>query len=101
MASPATAYDEPGTRTRQAWLRTSLTALGVTLLAERGLVLAGAPRWVMALGLLPAIIVVGVAVARVTHLREGHSDPARTRVVVAVIAAVVGTAMIGLLATVL
>jgi hypothetical protein len=101
VGSPASAYDEPGTRTRQAWLRTSLTALGVALLAERGLVLAGAPRWVMALGLLPAIVVLGVAVIRVTQLREGHSDPARTLVVVAVIAAVMGTAAIGLIATTL
>lgn len=101
MATTAVAYDEPGTRTRQAWLRTSLTALGVVLLAERGLALAGAPRWLMALGLLPAIVVTAVAVMRVTQLREGHSDPARTRVVVAVIVAVIGTAVIGLLATTL
>lgn len=101
MATSAQAYDEPGTRTRQAWLRTSLTALGVTLLAERGLALADAPRWVMALGLLPAVVVVGVAVMRVTQLREGHSDPAHPRVVVAVIAAILGTAVIGLLATTL
>lgn len=101
MNSPAVAYDEPGTRTRQAWLRTSLTALGVALLAERGLVLAGAPSWVMALGLLPVIVIVSIAVMRVTQLRAGHSDPARTRVVFGVIAALMGTALIGIISTTL
>lgn len=95
------AYDEPGTRTSQAWMRTALTALAVALLAERGLARAGAPGWVMALGLLPAVVVVGVAVMRAIQLREGHSDAARMRVVVVVIAAVMGTAVIGLLATTL
>lgn len=101
MAGPAPGYDEPGTRTRQAWLRTSLTALGVALLAERGLALAGAPRWVMVLALVPAAVILGVAVLRVTQLREGHSDPARTRVVAAVLAAILATAVIAFLATML
>jgi hypothetical protein len=60
-------YDEPGSRTRFAWLRTSLVFLAVNALALRGLFLRDGPVWLYAvIGLECAafMVVAGLRIAR-------------------------------------
>lgn len=68
-------YDEPGSRTRQAWLRTALGVGAVTVLVARGLVIRGLPDVVLLIALLPAAGFVAVAVARSRALGPHESDP--------------------------
>lgn len=97
MSTPTVAYDEVGSRTRQAWLRTSMTVIGVTLLGLRGLVLAGAPTWALLLALAPAVIVVSTSVARMRQLRHADSVHATSAVTAWVFAGVVGVVTVALL----
>lgn len=97
MSVPGVGYDEVGSRTRQAWLRTSLNIIGVTLLAERGLMLAGAPMWALLLALVPVTGFLTVAVLRSGELRHAESVRATTVVAVSIVSAVVGVLIIGLI----
>lgn len=98
MSIPGVGYDEVGSRTRHAWLRTSLTAMGVTLLAERGLVLAEAPTVLLIAALVPAIMVLAVTIVRVGHLRPHDSEPASPTSIALVVIGAVGLAVFSLLA---
>jgi|WetSurMetagenome_2_1015567.scaffolds.fasta_scaffold841614_2 hypothetical protein len=80
MSEPA--YDEPGTRTRQSWLRTGLGLAAVTLLVFRGLILAGFPSPIVVVSVLPGVVVVAVAVARSLQLRPLGSPAISRRMVV-------------------
>lgn len=97
MSVPGVGYDEVGSRTRQAWLRTSLNIIGVTLLAERGLMLANAPMWALLLALVPAIGFLVVAVLRSGELRHADSVQATSVVAVSIFSAVVGVLIIGVI----
>jgi len=97
MSTPGVAYDEVGSRTRQAWLRTSMTVIGVSLLALRGLVLAEAQTWALLLALLPAVIVITTAVIRMRKVRHAESVHATNLISFWVFAGVVGVVTISLL----
>ncbi len=98
MSVPGVGYDEVGSRTRQAWLRTSLNIIGVTLLAERGLMLADAPMWSLLIALLPLIVFLGVAVVRMRQVMHAESVHATSAITVSVFSAVVGVFTVGLIA---
>lgn len=98
MSVPGLAYDEVGSRTRQAWLRTSLTVIGVTLLGERGLMLASAPMWALLLALVPMVIFLATAVVRMREVRHAESVHATSVITVAVFTAIVGVFVVGLVA---
>ena len=98
MSVPGVGYDEVGSRTRQAWLRTSLNIIGVTLLAERGLMLANAPMWALLLGLVPLAIYLVVAVLRMREIRHAESVHATSAITVAVITAVAGVFTVAVIA---
>lgn len=98
MSVPGVGYDEVGSRTRQAWLRTSLNIIGVTLLAERGLMLADAPMWSLLIALLPLIVFLGVAVVRMRQVMHAESVHATSAITVTVFSAVVGVFTVGLIA---
>ncbi len=66
-------YDEPGSRTRQAWLRSALGMVAVTVLIERGLALRGSPLVLGLAALAPAAAFVTVAVRRSLALGPQHS----------------------------
>ena len=87
-------YDEIGSRTRQAWLRTSLGAMAVTLLVLRGLVLADAATWIMVASLLPAIAIVGLAIRRSARLQHAESEAIGGRPAVVMAASVIALAVL-------
>lgn len=95
------AYDEVGSRTRQAWLRTSMTVIGVTLLALRGLVLAGAQTWALLIALLPAVILLTTAVLRMRQVRHAESVHATSVITFWVFASAVGLVTVALLSVVI
>lgn len=64
----ANGYDEPGSRTRFAWLRTGLVFLAVNALALRGLFLREGPVWLYAVIALECAAFVGVAGLRIARL---------------------------------
>ena len=68
-------YDEVGTRTRQAWLRTSLVIVVLALLAVRVLIVGGHPLAVVMLPVLPAAAMLTVAGLRSHRLRNHESEP--------------------------
>lgn len=98
MSVPGVGYDEVGSRTRQAWLRTSLNIIGVTLLAERGLMLAGAPEWALFVALLPLIVFLSVAVVRMRQVMHAESVHATSVITVTVFSAVIGVFTVGIIA---
>ncbi len=69
-------YDEVGSRTRQAWLRTSLGLVAVTLLVLRSLVVGHAGVASLLLVLVPVTAFVAVAVRRMATLAHRESVPA-------------------------
>jgi hypothetical protein len=87
-------YDEPGSRTRQAWLRTSLGMLVVSVLVLRGMVLQGVPAVVVLVALLPAAVFLAVAVARTRSLGPTESEALRSPAGLLASAAVLGLALI-------
>lgn len=72
-------YDEVGSRTRQAWLRTSLGVIVVSLLAERALMSAGQSGLVMAAALIPGVLGIAIIFIRMRILRAHESDAMRRR----------------------
>lgn len=71
-------YDEPGSRTRQAWLRTWLATLAVSALMLRGLAVTGA-GWLPAVVVLAGLVALGgIAMSRSARLGPRHS-PAPSR----------------------
>ncbi len=98
MSVPGVGYDEVGSRTRQAWLRTSLNFIGVTLLAERGLMLADASMWALLVALVPLIAFLAVAFVRMRQVRHAASGQATSVITVTVFSAVVGVFTVGMVA---
>lgn len=94
MTAPS--YDEPGTRTRQSWLRTGLGVAAVSLLVFRGLVLAGFPTALVVASLLPGAVIVAVAVVRSLQLRPLESPAIGRRLLVVASGGTVLLAVVGL-----
>ena len=88
MTAPGVGYDEIGSRTRQAWLRTTLGAMAVTLLVLRGLALLDAAAWVMLACLVPVSIVVALAIRRSVRLQHGESEPMGGRMALGIVLSV-------------
>lgn len=95
MSVPGAGYDEIGTRTRQAWLRTGLGVVAVTLLAVRGLVVADAGAPLLLAVVVPAVAFLAAAVVRSSRLQHGRSDPMARAVVVTVVLALGLLALLG------
>jgi hypothetical protein len=88
-------YDEPGSRTRQAWLRSALGFVAVSILVERGLAARGMPLVLGLTALLPAVAFVVVAARRTLELGPHHSGgPSRLTLMLTAVA-VIGLATIG------
>lgn len=89
-------HDEPGSRTRLAWLRTCLAALAVGALMLRGLVLAGASR--VELGSVTACLLafIALASARSVRLRALHSPPPSPVLLITAASVIVVLATLGL-----
>ncbi len=100
MSVPGIGYDEVGTRTRQAWLRTSLTVIGVTLLAERGLMLAGSSFIILLVTLIPAGVFLVVAVRRLREVTHGESVHAAGTVPLLLVVATMGLAALSVISVV-
>lgn len=88
MTAPGVGYDEIGSRTRQAWLRTSLGAMAVTLLVLRGLALLDATAWAMVACLIPVAVVVTLAIRRSVRLQHGESEPMSRRMALGMVVSV-------------
>jgi hypothetical protein len=100
VTTPAPDYDDVVGRTRQSWLRTSLGSAAVILLVERGLVVSSSPLWSRWLGLLPAVLLLGVALMRMRELgRDGSGHSLRPTVLV-FLAASVGLVAVALVSVV-
>jgi len=100
MSAPPPAYDEVGSRTRHAWLRTNLGVLAVALLSMRSLLLADAPTWAIVACLVPAAAFTGIAVVRtmrVNHAESEHATAVTGYVVVASVAGLVAIAVMSVL----
>ena len=80
-------YDEPGSRTRQSWLRTGLGVVAVSVLIERGLAARGMPL-ILGLGaLVPAVVFIAVAAGRSAVLGPRDSPgPSRSAVLLSAVA---------------
>ncbi len=89
-------YDEVGSRTRQAWLRTSLGIVALTLLVLRSLVIGGAGLAPLLLSLVPVSVFVAVAVHRMSSLYRLESTPSSRAVGLAASGAVVALAVVAL-----
>jgi uncharacterized membrane protein YidH (DUF202 family) len=87
-------YDEPGSRTRQAWLRTSLGVMAVTALVVRGMVLQGVPGSLVLASILPAAAFLAVAVVRTRILAPGESEALRSSAALVTSAAALGLALV-------
>lgn len=87
-------YDEPGSRTRQAWLRTALGMVVVAVLIERGLAARGMPV-VLGLGaLVPAVAFIAIAARRSVALGPHDSAGLSRRGMMLTTSVVVGLAVI-------
>ena len=89
MTTPPDLYDEPGSRTRWAWLRTGLVFIAVTLLVMRGLFIRGAPWWVSVLAVVLVSVFGVLAVRRVAEVGPHESPAVGRRTVLAVLGIVV------------
>lgn len=96
MTTPADLYDEPGSRTRWAWLRTGLVFLAVTLLVIRGLFLRGAPAWVLVVAVLLASAFGVLAIVRAAQVGPRHSPGVSRATVVSVLGIVVAGTVLAL-----
>ena len=83
-------YDEPGSRTRQAWLRSALGMAAVTALVERGLALQGSSLVVALVALGPAVLFVVVSARRSVELGPHDSAGLRRAAILMTAVAVVG-----------
>jgi len=99
VTTPGSAYDEVGSRTRQAWLRTGLGSMAVTLLVERGLLIVETPAWLRVLALVPGALLIVIAVARTLQLRHGESAALPFRLGLVILAGLLVLAVIGVSAT--
>lgn len=88
MTTPVDPYDEPGSRTRWAWLRTSLVFGAVTLLVMRGLLLRGTPAWVLVLAVALAAAFLLVALRRAAQVGPRESPGVGRGTVMGVLAIV-------------
>jgi hypothetical protein len=81
-------YDEPGSRTRQAWLRSALGMVAVTALVERGLAVRGSSLVLALAALVPAVVFVVAAAQRSVELGPHDSaGPRRLAVLMTAVAA--------------
>lgn len=87
-------YDEPGSRTRQAWLRSALGMVAVSILIERGLAARGMPLVLGLAALGPAVAFVVVAVRRTLELGPHQSEGPTRPTVLFTAAVVIGLAVI-------
>jgi Domain of unknown function (DUF202) len=95
-------YDEPGSRTRQAWLRSALGMSAVAILIERGVAARGMPLALGLVALAPAIVFVAAATRRSVELGPHDSAGPRRSTVLITAVAVIGlaaTAAVSVLAT--
>ena len=95
-------YDEPGSRTRQSWLRSGLGMVAVAVLIERGLAARGMPLVLGLAALLPAVVFVVMAARRSLQLGPHQSaGPDRATVVLTAVAviALAATAAVSVVAT--
>jgi hypothetical protein len=83
-------YDEPGSRTRQAWLRSALGMVAVAVLIERGLAARGMPRALGLVALAPAVVFVALAARRSVELGPHDSAGPRRFTVLMTAGAVIG-----------
>jgi hypothetical protein len=94
-------HDEPGSRTRLAWLRTCLAALAVGALMLRGLILAGA-GWVALSSVVACVLAfIALAMARSVRLGPLHSPSPSPVLLVAAAMVIVVLAALGLVYVVL
>ena len=100
MTVPAPDYDDVAGRTRQSWLRTSLGSAAVILLVERGLLVSTAPAWLRGLGLLPAVLLLAVALVRMRQIGGGATAHPARRSILLFVAGVVGLTMVAAVAVV-
>lgn len=100
MSSPGSTYDEVGSRTRQAWLRTGLGSIAVTLLVERGLLIVSTPGWLRGLALVPGVVLIVIAVARTLEIGHGESTGLPFRLGLVILAGVLMLAAIGIVAAI-
>jgi uncharacterized membrane protein YjfL (UPF0719 family) len=101
MSTPPPAYDEVGSRTRQAWLRTNLGVLAVALLSMRSLLLADAPSWAIVACLVPAAAFTVIAVIRTMRVNHAESEHATAATGYSVVASVAGLVVIAVMAVLL
>lgn len=87
-------YDEPGSRTRQAWLRTTLGIVAVAVLIERGLAATGMPLVLGLAALVPTVVFIAIATGRSVALGPHVSAGPSRGAVLLTTAAVVGLAAI-------
>ena len=73
MTASSPDYDDVAGRTRQSWLRSSLGSAAVILLVERGLLISSAPVWTRWLALVPAVVLMAVAVVRMRQIAAGDT----------------------------
>ncbi len=83
-------YDEPGSRTRQAWLRSGLGMVAVAVLIERGLAARGMPLALGLVALAPAAVFVALAARRSVELGPHDSAGPRRFTVLMTAVAVIG-----------
>jgi hypothetical protein len=95
---PGPAYDEVGSRTRQAWLRTGLGSIAVTLLVERGLLIVETPLWLRVLALVPGSVLIVIAVARSLQIGHGESTGLPFRLGLVILGGILILAVVGVAA---
>lgn len=88
-------YDEPGSRTRLAWLRTGLATLAVCALILRGLILRQASWVEIGLVIASASALAAFALIRSTQLHPQKSSAPSPRLLGGTAAAVVALALLG------
>ena len=90
-------YDEPGSRTKFAWIRTGLVLVAVNALIARGLHLRDAPSWLYAIVVLEVLVFATLAVIRFASLGPWESPGVSARLVVSTATTVVAMCLVAAL----
>ena len=93
MTQSVPLYDEPGSRTRFAWLRTALAFLAVSALMVRGLYVRHAPAWSLVVVVALALAMSALALTRAMRLGPRESPSAPTWLIVSFATIIAVTAM--------
>jgi len=101
MSTAPPAYDEVGSRTRQAWLRTNLGVLAVALLSMRSLLLADASTWAIVACLVPAAVFTAIAVVRTMRVNHAESEHVTAALGYTVVASIAGLVVIAVMSVLL